>query len=81
MLGKIEKNFFFRLLTRTFAAAFTEMMRCSDGGIGRRVGLKHQWGNTRVGSTPTPSTTEKAPFVGAFFHVFYKDVLIRNQRF
>ena len=27
-----------------------------DGGIGRRVGLKHQWGNTRAGSTPALGT-------------------------
>ncbi len=28
-----------------------------DGGIGRRVGLKHQWGNTRAGSTPALGTS------------------------
>ncbi len=31
---------------------------CPDGGIGRRVGLKNQWGNTRAGSTPAPGTKE-----------------------
>ena len=30
-----------------------------DGGIGRRVGLKHQWGNTRAGSTPALGTENK----------------------
>ena len=29
---------------------------CPDGGIGRRVGLKHQWGKTRTGSIPVPGT-------------------------
>ncbi len=31
-----------------------------DGGIGRRAGLKHQWGNTRAGSTPALGTGLKA---------------------
>ena len=31
-----------------------------DGGIGRRAGLKHQWGNTRAGSTPALGTALKA---------------------
>ena len=31
-----------------------------DGGIGRRAGLKHQWGNTRAGSTPALGTSLKA---------------------
>ena len=30
-----------------------------SGGIGRRVGLKHQWGKTRIGSIPI-SGTKKA---------------------
>ena len=29
---------------------------CPGGGIGRRVGLKHLWGYTRIGSTPIPGT-------------------------
>ena len=33
--------------------------KCPDGGIGRRVGLKHQWGYTRAGSTPAPGTKSK----------------------
>ena len=37
--------------TFTFAPAIRP-----DGGIGRRVGLKHQWGNTRAGSTPALGT-------------------------
>ncbi len=32
--------------------------RGPDGGIGRRVGLKHQWGNTRAGSIPALGTLE-----------------------
>ena len=33
-------------------------LRSPDGGIGRRVGLKHQWGNTRAGSTPALGTKQ-----------------------
>ena len=33
-------------------------LRRPDGGIGRRVGLKHQWGNTRAGSTPALGTKQ-----------------------
>ena len=33
-----------------------------DGGIGRRVGLKHQWPQGRVGSIPTPGTIKIANF-------------------
>ena len=29
---------------------------CPGGGIGRRVGLKNQWGYTRAGSIPAPGT-------------------------
>ena len=35
-------------------------LRRPDGGIGRRVGLKHQWGNTRAGSTPALGTKQIA---------------------
>ena len=35
-------------------------LRRPDGGIGRRVGLKHQWGNTRAGSTPALGTALNA---------------------
>ena len=30
-----------------------------DGGIGRRAGLKHQWGNTHAGSIPALGTKAK----------------------
>ncbi len=29
---------------------------CRGGGIGRRVGLKHQWGQPRAGSIPALGT-------------------------
>ncbi len=29
---------------------------CLGGGIGRRVGLKNQWQQRRMGSTPIPGT-------------------------
>ena len=41
-------------------------LRRPDGGIGRRVGLKHQWGNTRAGSTPALGTKQGAN------HFFFK---------
>ena len=31
-------------------------MRCPDGGIGRRAGLKHQWQQCCAGSIPAPGT-------------------------
>ena len=37
---------------------FTNNAKCPDGGIGRRAGLKHQWGNTCAGSTPALGTTK-----------------------
>ena len=47
-----------------------------DGGIGRRVGLKHQWGNTRAGSTPALGTKQSTLLVddsqGAFFFWYRK---------
>ncbi len=33
--------------------------KCPDGGIGRRVGLKHQWTQVRAGSIPAPGTEYK----------------------
>ncbi len=33
---------------------------CPDGGIGRRAGLKHQWGKTCAGSIPAPGTKNKS---------------------
>lgn len=30
--------------------------KCPGGGIGRRVGLKNQWGYSRAGSIPAPGT-------------------------
>lgn len=48
--------------------------RCPGGGIGRRVGLKHQWGHTRAGSTPALGTSFKALQInylqGLFFCLF-----------
>ena len=34
--------------------------KCPDGGIGRRVGLKHQWIHFHPGSTPGLGTKIKA---------------------
>ena len=52
-----------------------------DGGIGRRAGLKHQWGNTRAGSTPALGTALNAnrlnfkwlAFFIAIFGDFWRD--------
>ncbi len=38
-----------------------------DGGIGRRAGLKHQWSNIRVGSTPTLGTESESSAEGSDF--------------
>ena len=51
----------------TFAAAMSP-----DGGIGRRVGLKHQWGNTRAGSTPALGTKQIARrCISVIYNVFF----------
>jgi hypothetical protein len=34
----------------------TGLPQCLGGGIGRRVGLKHQWPQGRAGSTPAQGT-------------------------
>ena len=52
-----------------------------DGGIGRRAGLKHQWGNTRAGSTPALGTALNAnrlnfkwlAFLLLFLATFWRD--------
>ena len=42
---------------RTFALALPQ---CPDGGIGRRVGLKHQWMQVLAGSIPALGTKIRA---------------------
>lgn len=39
-----------------------------SGGIGRRVGLKHQWGKTRIGSIPISGTAKPVFQRPAFFY-------------
>ena len=34
----------------------TGYFSCPGGGIGRRAGLKHQWGNAHAGSIPALGT-------------------------
>ena len=54
------KNFFDKKKVSTFALAMDQRMvlRWSpDGGIGRRVGLKHQWQKCCAGSIPALVTT------------------------
>ena len=51
------KNFFFFQESINFAVR----NKCSDGGIGRRTGLKILWEQSREGSSPSPST--KQPLV------------------
>ena len=41
-----------------------------SGGIGRRAGFKIQWGQLRVGSTPTSGTKNTKPDVNIGFCVF-----------
>lgn len=38
---------------------------CRSGGTGRRVGLKHQWVQARVGSNPTSGTYMNLTFCAA----------------
>ena len=37
--------------------------KCPDGGIGRRVGLKHQWIHFHPGSIPGLGTKERAKYL------------------
>ena len=37
--------------------------KCPDGGIGRRVGLKHQWIHFHPGSIPGLGTRKKAKYL------------------
>lgn len=40
------------------------MQTSQSGGIGRRAGLKNQWGNTRAGSNPASGTSMRIGIVG-----------------
>ena len=59
MTTNIQKNSFFRQIIWHLKNLHYLCNRFSspDGGIGRRAGLKHQWGNTRAGSTPALGTS------------------------
>ena len=50
---KRGKLFFYKNYLCTFALALEQ---CPDGGIGRRVGLKHQWMQVLAGSIPALGT-------------------------
>jgi hypothetical protein len=39
-----------------FFSIFAVLLKCPDGGIGRRAGLKHQWQQCCAGSIPAPGT-------------------------
>ena len=54
---KRTQLFFYINYLCTFAVAFTQ---CPDGGIGRRVGLKHQWMQVLAGSIPALGTKIRA---------------------
>ena len=50
---------------------FTNNAKCPDGGIGRRAGLKHQWGNTCAGSTPALGTEAESQYqLRLLFHLY-----------
>ncbi len=50
-LKKISKSLAGLKIVLTFAPSISP-----DGGIGRRAGLKHQWGNSHAGSIPALGT-------------------------
>ena len=51
-----------------------ERRKCPGGGIGRRVGLKHQWPQGRAGSTPALGTI---PCSSKGF--FYEEALLMSS--
>ena len=54
--AKIPKNITFAMRSKRMENLIKAKSKSPGGGIGRRVGLKHQWGNTRAGSTPALGT-------------------------
>ena len=40
------------MFEENFILLHRNSMKCPDGGIGRRAGLKHQWSKIHPGSTP-----------------------------
>jgi hypothetical protein len=52
----------------TAKANLFKFSSCPDGGTGRRVGLKNQWGNSRAGSIPAPGTVKKLSVIESFFY-------------
>ena len=40
-----RRNFCHFFVVSNFLLTFATALRSPDGGIGRRAGLKHQWGN------------------------------------
>lgn len=45
--------------------------KCPDGGIGRRVGLKHQWIHFHPGSIPGLGTKMERSFTSLLFSFIY----------
>ena len=45
--------------------------KCPDGGIGRRVGLKHQWIHFHPGSIPGLGTKKERSFTSLLFSFIY----------
>ena len=56
---------------------FCSHITSPDGGIGRRAGLKHQWGNSRAGSIPALGTeAEKVEKLSPFFIFTPRNLLV-----
>ena len=53
------KHFVITKICVLLHSLFCKKEKCPDGGIGRRVGLKHQWMQVLVGSIPTLGTNLK----------------------
>lgn len=62
MIWKLGKNAY-------LCSPFRQEEGCLSGGIGRRVGLKHQWGKTRIGSIPISGTEPLTKNVSGFFRM------------
>ena len=72
-MKKKRKMFAGLKIMSTFATQMRNKLtqsKCPDGGIGRRVGLKHQWIHFHPGSIPGLGTARKAKYLTSKYLAF-----------
>lgn len=73
-MKKKRKMFAGLKIMSTFATQMRNKLtqsKCPDGGIGRRVGLKHQWIHFHPGSIPGLGTKMERSFTSLLFSFIY----------